>query len=164
MLSALDVLDEYWTGFFGIPRERLRPAEALLVAHAADLDDYLGMYAQSFGGAAPVVSLPAALLERFGDAAVRTAAGGLVDDGRWSRVFGGAMERGVGPAEILLGEAGTQRPAPGDAPVRLLRLADRPALDRLRHAVDATEWEHAGSPESAEAVAGTWVDGELAAV
>lgn len=163
-LATLRTIDDYWAEFFGVPRGRLRPAAPLLVPHAAGLDDYAGMYAQSFGGAAPVVSLPAALLERFGGGVAEVAADGLVDDGRWSRVFGSALERVVGPAEIRYADAGTLRPALVDAPVRLLKEADRPALERLRRAVDATEWEHGGSQQDAHVVAGTFVDGELAAV
>lgn len=163
--ETLHVVDEYWAGFFGVPREQLRPAEPLLVVHAAGLDDYVGMYAQSFGGAAPVVSLPAVLMERFGGAAARVAADGLADDGRWGRVFGDALQRVVGPAQILCADAGTLRAAPGDAPVPLLDPADGPALERLRRAVDATEWEHGGSIEvGAHPVAGVFADGELVTV
>jgi GNAT superfamily N-acetyltransferase len=166
MLSTmtLDQADGYWAAFLGVPRERLRPSQPLLVAHAAGLEDYAGMYAQSFGGAAPVVSLPAALLQRFGGAAAEAAVDGLVDDGRWSRVFGGMLDQTVGPAEIRCTDEGTLRPGPRDARVRLLDAADRSALERLRLAVDAAEWEHGGSPQGAHAVAGTFMDGELAAV
>jgi RimJ/RimL family protein N-acetyltransferase len=161
--TTLDQVDGYWAAYLGVPRERLRPAEPLLVAHAAGLDDYAGMYAQAFGGAAPVVSLPPALLERFGGLVVEAAAG-LVEDERWSRIFGDALERVVGRAEIRYADAGTLRAAPGDVRVRLLDDADRAALERLRHTVDATEWEHGGSLQDAPAVAGTFVNGELAAV
>ena len=163
-LPTLDLLDDYWAGFLGVPRERLRPGEPLLVAHAAELGDYAGMYAQSFGGAAPVVSLPAAVLARFGSAAVAAAAGGLVDDGRWSRVFGGALERVVGPAEIRYADAATLRAVGGDTSARLLAMADAAALEGLRRACSETEWAHAGSRSVEHPAAGVFVDGELAAV
>ncbi|HLM66717.1 MAG TPA: hypothetical protein VK358_04275, partial [Longimicrobium sp.] len=86
-LATLDAVDGYWAAFLGIPRGQLRPAAPAAIPHAAALAGYRGMYAQSFGGAAPLVSLPADLLARFGDDAVRAAAGGLVDDDRWRAVF-----------------------------------------------------------------------------
>jgi GNAT superfamily N-acetyltransferase len=165
MLSrlTLDLLDDYWAGFLGITRERLRPARPLAVAHAG-LGDYAGMYAQSFGGAAPVVSLPPAMIARYGQAAADAAAGGLADDERWRGVFEDALEAVVGPAEIRYADAGTLRPARGDAGARLLGEADRPALERLRRACGATEWEHGGSELGPHPVAGAFADAELAAV
>jgi hypothetical protein len=142
--STLDLLDDYWAGFLGIPRERLRAAGPRVVVHAG-LGDYAGMYAQSFGGAAPVVSLPAAVTARYGRAAADAAADGLVDDECWRGVFGGALEAVVGPAEIRYADAGTLRPTLSDARARLLDETDRPALERLRRACGETEWEHGGS-------------------
>lgn len=162
--ATLDLVDDYWSEFLCVPRERLRPALPLVVPHAG-LEDYAGMYAQSFGGAAPVVSLPAAVTERFGSAAARAAAGGLVDDGRWSGVFGDTLTAVIGPAEVRYADAGTLRPAAGDARARLLTVGDAPALERLRRACDPTEWEHAGGRElGAHPIAGVFTDGELAAV
>ena len=40
-------------------------------------------------------------------------------------VFGEALERVIGRAEVLYADAGTLRPAPGDARARLLTSADR---------------------------------------
>ena len=96
--STLGILDDYWAGFFGVARERLRPAAPLVVAHG-ELGDYTGMYAQWFG-AAPIVSLPAQVLDVYGRAVADAVAGGLVDDERWSRVFGEALERVIGRAEV----------------------------------------------------------------
>lgn len=160
--STIDIIDGYWAGFLGVPRERLRPAEPLLVVHA-ELDDYAGMYAQSFG-AAPIVSLPAAVIERYGRAAAAAAASGLADDERWRRVFGGALDVIVGPAEVRYADAGTLRSAPGDARARLLEEADESAVGALRRACSQTEWEHAGSPQGAQPMAGVFADGSLAAV
>jgi GNAT superfamily N-acetyltransferase len=162
--STLDLVDEYWARFLGVSREQLRSAEPLVVAHA-ELADYVGMYAQSFGGAAPIVSLPPVLIERYGNPAAHAAAGGLVDDGRWSRVFGDAVTAVIGPAEVRYADAATLRLPAGDPHVRLLTMEDAPALERLRRACDETEWAHAGGIElGAHPVAGVFADAELTAV
>jgi RimJ/RimL family protein N-acetyltransferase len=161
--ATIDAADGYWAGFLGIPRTRLRPPRPLAVPHAG-LGDYRGMYAQAFGGA-PVVSLPVAMLERLGPAAAETAGGGLVDDGRWQALFGARTDAVVGPALVAYADAGTfRRPSSTDADVRLLADADRPALDGLRSALPAEEWDHGGSELGALPVAGAFADGALAAV
>lgn len=166
MLAAetLDAVDGYWAAFLGVPRGQLRPAAPLAVPHAAGLAGYRGMYAQSFGGAAPIVSLPADLLARFGDDAAGAAGGGLVDDERWRRVFGGRMDAVVGPAAIAYADAGTFRPSSTDADLRVLGDADRPAVDELRRAVSEEEWAHGGSEMGQAPVIGAFADGALAAV
>ncbi|WP_420125807.1 GNAT family N-acetyltransferase [Longimicrobium sp.] len=160
--TTLDHVDGYWAAFLGVPRGRLRPAKPLLVAHTGDLDDYGGMYAQSFG--APVVSLPAWALERYGRAAAEAAGAGLVHDGRWHRVFGGLLDVVIGPAHVLYADAGTLRLHPADARVRTLDEADRPAVERLKAACGTTEWEHGGSDPGRDTVIGAFVEGALAAV
>ena len=117
------------------------------------------MYAQAFG-AAPVVSLPVEMLERFGAAAAEAAVG-LVDDGRWQAVFGARTDAVVGPALVAYADAGTFRRPSTDADVRLLGEVDRPALDGLRGAVSAEEWDHGGSelgtlPVAARSRTGRW--------
>lgn len=160
--ATMDAADGYWAGFLGIPRTRLRPPRPLAVPHA-DLGGYRGMYAQAFGGA-PVVSLPMAMLERFGPAAAEAAAGGLVDDGRWQALFGARADTVVGPALVAYADAGTFRRPSAGADVRLLAEADRPAVDGLRRALSAEEWEHGGKEPGALPVAGAFVDGGLVAV
>lgn len=161
--ATVDVVDGYWAGFLGVPRTRLRPPRPLAVPHA-ELGDYRGMYAQAFGGA-PLVSLPGEMLERWGPAAAQAAGGGLVDDDRWRTVFGARVDRVVGPAVIAYADAGTFRSVSTDPAVRLLGDADRPALDALRAAVSAEEWEHSGDRAlGATPVAGAFAEGALAAV
>jgi GNAT superfamily N-acetyltransferase len=161
--ATLDAADGYWAGFLGVPRTRLRPPRPLAVPHAG-LGDYRGMYAQAFG-AAPVVSLPMEMLERFGPAAAQAAGGGLMDDDRWRTVFGARVDRVIGPAVIAYADAGTFRSVSTHPGVRLLTDADRPALDALRDAVSAEEWEHSGSPGlDAMRLAGAIADGNLAAI
>lgn len=160
--ATLDAADGYWAAFLGVEREDLRPVSPVVVPHAAELADYRGMYAQSFG-AAPVVSLPMALLTRSWAAAAEAAVGGLVDDDRWRGVFGDALDVVVGPAAISYADAATLRPASADAEVRPLGEADRPALDALRAAVTEVEWAHGGGDYGQAPAFGVFVDGALAA-
>lgn len=160
--ATLDLLDDYWSRFLGLPDGQLRPAAPRVVVHA-ELGGYAGMYAQSFG-AAPVVSLPEWAVVGYGSAAADAAGAGLVDDPRWGGVFGGLLERVIGPAEIRYADAGTLRPASRDARVRLLDAADEPALQRLKGACSQTEWEHGGRELGTHVVAGVFVEDELVAV
>jgi GNAT superfamily N-acetyltransferase len=160
--ATLDLVDDYWSRFLGVPDGELRPAAPRVVVHA-ELGGYAGMYAQSFG-AAPVVSLPAWAVGRYGPAAAEAAGAGLVDDPRWGGVFGDLLERVVGPAEIRYADAGTLRTASRDARVRLLDAGDAPALERLKRACSKTEWEHGGRELGTHVVAGVFAGDDLSAV
>lgn len=163
-----DAADGYWAGFLGVSRDALRPSVPRAVPHTsadgdAGLGGYAGMYAQSFG-AAPLVSLPSALLRRFGGLAAEAARDGLVDDGRWRGVFGDGVERVIGPAWIAYADARTFRPPVSGARVRPLEGADRPALEALQRAVTPVEWEHGGSEWGGAPLIGAFDGGALAAV
>ena len=161
--ATLAAVDGYWAAFLGVTRADLRPPEPWVVAHA-ELGDYRGMYAQSFG-AAPVVSLPVELLERFGTAAARAAAGAWAEDeDRWRAVFGERVQAVVGPAAVAYADAGTLRHFAADAELRVLGDADRRALDAFRRALPAQEWEHGGPEPGSGPVVGAFAGGELAAV
>jgi GNAT superfamily N-acetyltransferase len=167
MLDAgtLEAVDAYWAAFLGVVRAELRPAEPRVVAHA-ELGDYRGMFAQSFGGA-PVVSLPVELLEPFAAAVAGAAADGWAEDeDRWRAVFGERIQAIIGPAAVWCADAGTLRHAPAGAGVRtrVLGDADRPALDAFRSALSGQEWEHGGSELDSGPVIGAFAGGELAVV
>lgn len=161
--ATIDTADGYWAAFLGVGREALRPAAPVAIPHAAELADYRGMYIQSFG-AAPLVSLPADLLDSFGPAATEAALEGLEEDeDRWRAVFGERVDRLVGPAGIAYADAGTFRGLSIGAEMRPLMEADRPALDALRGAVPAEAWGHGGGGYDGMPVFGAFVDGVLAA-
>ena len=161
--ATLETAGGYWADFLGVARAELRPAAPRAVPHGPGLADYRGMYAQSFGGSPPLVSLPAKLLERFGAEAVRAAADGLVDDDRWRAVFGGRMSAIIGPAAILYADAGTLRAPSSGVDPRPLTDADRPAIDGLRRSVTETEWAHGGGDHGDSPVFGAFADGTLGA-
>lgn len=160
--STLDAADGYWAAFLGVPRSRLRSPRPLAIPHAGGLSDYRGVYVQAFGGA-PLVSLPPGLLAPFGPAAAAAAPGLGEDEDRWRAVFGARVDRVVGPAAIAYADAGTFRGLSIDAELRPLTEADRPALDALRDAMPAEEWDHGGGDLGGMPVFGAFADGVLAA-
>ena len=91
--AARATADTYWARYFGIAPERLRPAEPLVVPHAAELADYSGASLHAFDDAAPFVFLPPSLLAAYAE---RVAEAARRLDGRWE--MGGVVRRiaGVG--------------------------------------------------------------------
>ena len=155
-------IDAYWTEFFGCTPEQLRPTDPVVLAPAAALSDYEGVYIQSFG-AAPLISVPPALPAELRDVLARTARRGLEADERWAEALGASLDRVVGPAWIGYADRQTLRagaPSPG---TRRLTEADRPLIEQLREACTPNEWEHAGGDEGELAI-GAFADGELAAL
>jgi GNAT superfamily N-acetyltransferase len=165
MLSAAtrEVADAYWAGFFGVEAERLRPGEPLVVPHAAELGDYAGMYAQSFG-AAPVASLPPALIAEHGARVADGLRGGLVADGRWREIFGERLDASIGPAAVRYADREAFRSADSRGEARLLTEDDRAAVEGLRAAVSAAEWSDGGSEPDATPLLGVFEGGVLAAL
>lgn len=166
MLSpgARATADTYWARFLGIAPDRLRPAEPLVVPHAAALAGYSGAYLHGFDGAAPVISLPPSLLASDGERITEAARGEWTDGGRWAALLGAAFAGAIGPAEVRYADRETFRPLAADEAVRLLGAEDAGAMDALRRACTPTEWDHGGSEIGYEPVAGAVADGALAAV
>ncbi len=161
--GARATADTYWARFLGITPDRLRPAEPLVVPHAAELADYSGAYLHAFDDAPPVISLPPSLLSSDGERMAEAARGDWTDGGQWAALFGSAFDRAIGPAAVRYADRETFRPLSVDG-VRLLGTEDEGAVDALRRACTPTEWDHGGSEMGVDVVAGAFVDGVLAAV
>lgn len=165
MLSpgARAAADAYWARVFGCAPGRLRPDAPLVLPHSPELAGYSGVYVYTFG-AAPVVSLPPALVDSHGARAAAAARDGLGDEARWRAVFGERVEAVIGPAAIRYADRGTLRSLPPDPGTRLLTPDDAEALDALRRACWPVEWDHGGSELGDHPVAGAFAGGVLAAV
>lgn len=161
--GARAAADTYWARFLGIAPDRLRPAEPLVVPHAAELADYSGAYLHAMDDAAPVISLPPSLLASDGGWIAETARGDWTDGGRWEALFGEMFDRAIGPAAVRYADRETFRPLAMGG-VRLLGAEDAGAVDALRRACTPTEWEHGGSETGRDRMAGAFADGGLAAV
>jgi GNAT superfamily N-acetyltransferase len=158
-------VDAYWAAFFGCRVARLRPARGAAVPHA-ELGDYAGVYAMTFG-AAPVVSVPPLRL-----AAVRATVAGWGADAvhapaRVAALLGDRAGAVVGPALVTYADGRTLRPPGGGAGVRALTASDPEdvaALAALRAACPGPDWEHGGGALGPEPAVGAFAGGALAAL
>ncbi|MFL5581719.1 MAG: GNAT family N-acetyltransferase [Gemmatimonadaceae bacterium] len=159
---ARRAVDEYWAEFLGRARDELRPGRAVVVAHAAQLEDYLGVYALELGGA-PIVSAPPALAPALRARLAGLGPGALREPGSLLAALGDAARAVVGPAWIgyvddLDAEAGD------DGDVRALDERDERLVDQLRAACAHEEWEHGGSELTDGAAMGAFVGETLVAL
>lgn len=157
-------VDAYWSRHFGCAPAQLHEAEPVLLPHAGELDDYQGAYMMRFGGAAPVISLPAERVASLGPRLAAAARESLAADDRWSEILGPLLDRMVGPAWVGYASAETLRHVAVEAETRLLTPADAPHVERLGRAATPDEWDNIASLPRAGVMVGAFADGELAAV
>lgn len=158
-------VDAYWAAFFGCPAALLRPADGVAVPHA-ELGDYAGVYAMTFG-AAPIVSVPPEHL-----AAVRATVAGWGPDAtrvpaRLAALLGDRAGTVVGPALVAYADAQTLQPSGGELRVRVLDASDPEdvaAVAVLRAASSDADWEHGGGALGPEPAIGAFEGGALAAL
>jgi hypothetical protein len=140
--TFLDLVDSYWAEFLGCSPGVLRHDRTQLLRHAG-LGDYAGCYIIEFG-AAPVVSLPADEVETYRDVIARWQPGVVRTPAMPQAAFHDRIARIIGPA--FIGYADTKlfkKLAGGDA--RLLTDTDEKAVEILRNACPAEEWDNGGS-------------------
>ena len=167
--STRGIVDAYWAAFFGCDREALRPPRALAVPHAGAAD-YAGAFAVEFGGA-PLVSLPASLVNELGPRMGTWESATIHDPSKAIEAaaiaFGTRAHEVIGPAYLGYADDGTLgtgcRCADGVL-VRLLSASDVLAVEALRDACTPREWEHGGSELGLHPAAGAFVAGELTAL
>jgi GNAT acetyltransferase len=140
--TFLDLVDRYWAQFLGCSPEMLRKEKTQLLPHAG-LGDYAGCYIIEFG-AAPVVSLPPDEVESYRDVIAGWQPGVVRTAAIAQAAFHDRIARIIGPA--FIGYTDTRlfkQLTCGDA--RLLTDADEKAVEILRNACQAEEWDHGGS-------------------
>jgi GNAT superfamily N-acetyltransferase len=162
--EVIHKVDAYWATYFGCTPAHLRQSEPVLLSHAGELAGYLGAYIMQCDGAAPVVSLPPALVASLGPRLAAAAHESLAADGRWSEILGPLLDRTVGPAWVGYASAETLRRIAVDVETRLLTSADAPLVQRLGRACTADDWDNVASLPRAELSVGAFADGELAAI
>jgi len=156
-------LDAYWASVFGCDPGGLRPSAPSVLPRPAD-DGSRGIYAMEFG-AAPVALLPAGLMDRHAPQVAGALAAGLGGGAEpWRGIFGERVEAVIGPATVRYAEEQSFRPLPFAAAARLLTGGDLHAVEALRRACPAAEWEHGGSDPFHDVTAGVFMDDELAAL
>jgi hypothetical protein len=139
--TFLDLVDSYWAQFLGCSPEMLRKEKTQLLPHAG-LGDYGGCYIIEFG-AAPLGSLPMDELESYRDVIARLQPGVVRTAAIAQAAFHDRIARIIGPAFIGYTDTRLFKPlTSGDA--WLLTDSDEKALQILRNACPAEEWDHGG--------------------
>jgi ribosomal protein S18 acetylase RimI-like enzyme len=159
--TFVDLVDSYWAQFLGCSPEMLRKEKTQLLPHAG-LGDYAGCYIIEFGGA-PVVSLPANEVQSYRDVIERWQLGVVRTAPIALAAFNDRVARIIGPAFIGYTDARLFKHLTcGDA--RLLTDADEKAVETLRNACQAEEWDHGGSDFRPSEMVGVITGHQLAAV
>ena len=110
-----------------------------------------------------ILSVPPRWLERA-ERALGDIPPGEVDQARLRAVFGGCVERVVGPAYLGYLSPEVCRDEAADDGIRALTPNDRSALEALRAACAEIEWEHAGAALEPHGRLGLFEDGALIAL
>ncbi len=136
--------DDFWRGFLGVPAARWDAPGVHIVPHAG-LGDYSGVWFFA-RGAQCIISAPSHWHTRLGALATRAdLAHGLPEAAAVREIFGSDAITLVGP--VWHGSL-TDRSRMPAGPWRHVDAGD-PAVDDLRGACSATEWEHAGLESAA---------------
>jgi RimJ/RimL family protein N-acetyltransferase len=159
--ALLEVVDRYWTGFFGCAREALRSNTAQMGVHTGQ-DDYAGCYLMEFGGA-PIVSLPIGEIQSYRAAIAQWRPGIVRMPSVVEATFGKRVVTTVGPAFVGYSDQKHFRPAFSSS-TRQLTTRDEKAVDILRAACAVEEWEAGGSEFRPSAMVGAFRGQELVAL
>lgn len=146
-------VEHYWAGDLNIETADLARRGVRVSAHRLD---YRGAQLLRHAEAC-ILAVPPGWREHVGHLQ-GTDADPLFQPEALRRLFGDAVDRVIGPA--FVGYLGAEPAA--DPEVRALTAADVPALERLRDACTAEEWEHAGIEPGGPDVFGLVAAGEVA--
>lgn len=159
--AFLGLVDSYWAQFLGCSPGMLRHERTQLLRHAG-LGDYAGCYIIEFGSA-PVVSLPANDVETYRDVIARWQPGVVRTAAIAQAAFHDRIARIIGPAFIGYTDTKLFKKLAGDD-ARLLTDTDEKAVEILRNACPAEEWDHGGSDFRPSEMVGVIRGQQLAAV
>jgi GNAT superfamily N-acetyltransferase len=159
---TLAAIDEYWAAELGLPPGLLREPGVHVVALSGGMRDYRGAYLLRRESSV-IVAVAAQRVEWARQAVQGCSPATVFDPVFLAGLFGSTVERIIGPAYQGFVDAATFRPVDGRA-TRSLTGADTPALQRLRAACDAIEWEHSAvKSDHLASVFACFVGGALAA-
>ena len=147
--------DAFWAAHLGCLPDDLFRDPLRIVIHGADLADYRGVFALFRAGRA-VASVPPDDADAL-RALLSVPQAGSPD--RFASALQTVSSAIIGPAYIGYADL---IPPPAH-PARALGPADAPAVDALRQACDATEWDHGGS-DSGRPCSAVFTDGQIAAL
>jgi len=162
--ESVAIADEYWAAEFGCARQHIRPRTPRLQQHAGGLSDYSGVFILVLD-AAPLVSVPGALLSAVAPRADQFAAEAIRDPESLRRLlFPGSVTAVVGPALLNYADHSSFLPAPMEG-ARELTPQDAAAILALRAACLSEEWEAKGFSIDSQPTFGAFApDGALMAL
>lgn len=162
--ESIRVADEYWAEELGCDPAQLRPRAPRVQAHAGRLADYAGAFIIVFD-AAPIVSVPSAIVGEVAARSQQIRAQTLSDFGVASRLLAPATATTlIGPALLEYADRSSFVPASA-ADVRELTLEDEPAFLDMQAACPPDELEPKGFALDSAPMFGAFApDGRLAAV
>jgi GNAT superfamily N-acetyltransferase len=159
-MSSTRRIDAFWAGFFGTPIEALDEPGARVVPHVG-LGDYSGVWF-FVRGASCLVSAPAHWVEPLREALAERTFDAVLSEEGLTIVFGEAFAGTVGPA--FHGHLDPARFRPHPAPeVRAIRASDASAIEILRAACRAEDWEAASLKLESPGASGWFQDDSLLA-
>lgn len=154
--------DAFWAGFFGVEAAELRTPGVSIGSHAG-LAGYRGVWF-FLHGARLVVSAPDGWLERIRSMLAETGRPpALPSEAELAKLFGGSLERWVGPAFQGALDAPDFRPF-NAAQVRTLTDSDAEALAVFREACGVEGWSDAAFDKAVLFRAGYFDDARLVAM
>ena len=162
--ESIEAADDYWAAEFGCHRVHLRPDSPRVQSHSGRLLDYAGVFIAVLG-AAPLVSVPGALLHAFQPRAERFVAAAIDDEGTLRHLLAPhVMAKLIGPALLNYVDrscfVGTDTEG-----ARELRPSDDVEFAVVRAACPPEEWEPKGFTLGAEPTFGAFTStGVLASV
>ena len=159
-------VDTYWATFFGCAPDALHRSDSHVVSHAG-LGDYAGVYAMTFEGGAPIVSVPPAYLDLAAAGAVSWSSQSVSSPADLQTLLGPRAGDVIGPAVVSYLDAPPNDRPPADGDVRVLRpseSAHRIAVERLGVACTPTDWAHGGATLTDTPAAGVFHDASLVAM
>jgi len=122
-----------------------------------------GVYAMTFGRE-PIIALPSARIPSLQTLLGRWTSETIGDAARAHSSLGDAANETLGPAWLGYADAGSFRPPAADGSARMLVADDSAVVEQLRAACTPLEWEQGGSAVGHDPIAGSFVDGTLAAL
>jgi GNAT superfamily N-acetyltransferase len=135
---AVAIATDYWAAHLGLSSAELFAEPLRVIPHGNAWADYDGAFAL-FRNRSVVASVPAPRIEALRSRLERLPSPFSPDD--FARALAAISTSVVGPARI----AYPRKLRPPDHPARALLATEDGAIQALREASDATQWEHGGS-------------------
>lgn len=165
-LETLHAVDQYWANVLSCPVGTLRPKRGIAVPHTG-LGDYAGIYAIAIGDGLPIVSVPPDLLDAAERIAPTWTSTSIQAPTEFAVMLDDRAGLVLGPARISYCDRNTFRPTAASHDARVLSPAadtDVRAVDELRRACSAADWEAGGTALQERDAVGVFVDGALVAL